>query len=109
LVAQFKFGSLVLRSNVSVEPMELYELFKSMGEIELLFDFLKNFLGRISRICRISIVWKLGRLLIMFLCCWCIGFMICYVVKSCWVGFLLLIFLAHLKYVFKVKINDHGV
>ena len=44
LEAQFKFGTIILRSNVSVSPRALFELYKVRGEIELLFDFLKNLL-----------------------------------------------------------------
>lgn len=43
---QFKFGTIVLRSNVAMDPCELYGLYKERLVIEGLFDFLKNLLGQ---------------------------------------------------------------
>ncbi len=106
LEVQFKFGCLVLRSNVSVGARELYELYKSRGEIELLFDFLKNLLGQDRSY--MSDQYSLEA--------WAfinhVSLLLVYRVYDLLRGegllgrFSVADFLAYLKYVFKVKIND---
>ena len=46
LEAQFRFGTIILRSNVLSAPRELFGLYKVRGEIEQMFDFLKNLLDQ---------------------------------------------------------------
>jgi len=46
LEVQFRFGTIILRSNVLSTPRELFELYKVRGEIEQMFDFLKNLLDQ---------------------------------------------------------------
>ena len=41
---QYKFGTVVIKTNVSKPPQEIYCLYKERGEIEQSFDFLKNLL-----------------------------------------------------------------
>ena len=41
---QYKFGTLVVKSNVLKTPQEIYNLYKERREIEQSFDFLKNLL-----------------------------------------------------------------
>ena len=44
LEKQFKFGSIVIKTNVAKSPEEIYCLYKERGQIEQSFDFLKNLL-----------------------------------------------------------------
>ena len=106
LEAQFKFGTIVLRSNVLVSPRELFELYKVRGEIELLFDFLKNLLEQDRSY--MSDQYSLEA--------WAfvnhVSLMLLYRVydllrtKELLNRFSIADFLTHLKYIFKVKIND---
>ena len=41
---QYKFGALVIKSNLGKTPQEIYCLYKQRGEIEQSFDFMKNLL-----------------------------------------------------------------
>jgi transposase len=41
---QYKFGAIVLKTNLDVPPQEIYCLYKERREIEQSFDFLKNLL-----------------------------------------------------------------
>jgi transposase len=106
LEAQFKFGTIVLRSNVSVTPRELYELYKVRGEIEQLFDFLKNLLEQDKSY--MSDQYSLEA--------WAfinhVSLLLLYRVydllrtNELLNRFSVADFLTHLKYIFKVKIND---
>ena len=44
LERQFKFGAIILRSNLQKTPEEIYAIYKERREIEQTFDFLKNLL-----------------------------------------------------------------
>ena len=44
LKRQFKFGAIILRTNLQKTPEEVYGIYKERGEIEQTFDFLKNLL-----------------------------------------------------------------
>ena len=106
LEAQFRFGTIVLRSNVLVSPGELFGLYKVRGEIELLFDFLKNLLEQDRSY--MSDQYSLEA--------WAfvnhVSLMLLYRVydllrtKELLNRFSVADFLTHLKYIFKVKIND---
>ncbi len=41
---QYDFGTIVMQTNLNDAPQKIYELYKSRGQIEQSFDFLKNFL-----------------------------------------------------------------
>lgn len=45
---QYKFGTITFQTNLSDEnsPEKIYKLYKTRGEIEMTFDFLKNLLGQ---------------------------------------------------------------
>ena len=43
---QYRFGTIAFRSNLSDSPKEIYRLYKTRGEIEQTFDFLKNLLDQ---------------------------------------------------------------
>ena len=43
---QYCFGTISFRSNLSDSPKEIYRLYKTRGEIEQTFDFLKNLLDQ---------------------------------------------------------------
>ena len=106
LEAQFRFGTIILRSNVSAAPRELYELYKVRGEIEQLFDFLKNLLEQDRSY--MSDQYSLEA--------WAfvnhVSLMLLYRVydllrtNDLLSRFSVADFLTHLKYIFKVKIND---
>ena len=44
LEKQYDFGTIVMQTNLDDDPQKIYELYKSRGQIEQSFDFLKNFL-----------------------------------------------------------------
>ena len=44
LERQYKFGSIIIKTNTGKTPQETYYLYKERGEIEQSFDFLKNLL-----------------------------------------------------------------
>ncbi|MDR0947288.1 MAG: transposase, partial [Ruminococcus sp.] len=41
-----KFGTIALKSNLNLSPKEIYETYKTRGQIEQTFDFLKNLLDQ---------------------------------------------------------------
>lgn len=41
---QYDFGTIIMQTNLKDDPQKIYELYKSRGQIEQSFDFLKNFL-----------------------------------------------------------------
>lgn len=43
---QYDFGSIVIRTNVNKSPDDIFAVYKSRGEIEQCFDFLKNLLDQ---------------------------------------------------------------
>ena len=102
---QYKFGVIVLKSNVSKEPKEIYFLYKERMEIEQSFDFLKNLLEQdksymqneksletwafINHIA-LMLNYKIYKLLRE---------------KKMLSKFSVADFLSHLKYIFKAKIN----
>jgi transposase len=45
LQKQYDFGTILLRTNRTDSPEEIYKLYKTRAEIEQTFDFLKNLLG----------------------------------------------------------------
>jgi transposase len=103
---QYKFGSIAIKTNVSKSPKEIYFLYKERGEIEQSFDFLKNLLEQDKSymqneksletwafINHISLMlnYKIYNLLRK---------------KGLLSKFSVADFLSHLKYIFKVKINE---
>lgn len=105
LEKQYKFGTIVIKTNAGKTPQETYYLYKERGEIEQSFDFLKNLLEQDKShmqnakslegwafINHISLMlnYKIYNLLRekKLLSKWSVAD-----------------FIAHLKYVFKVKIN----
>lgn len=44
LEKQYKFGSIVMKTNINKPAQEIYAIYKERGEIEQSFDFLKNLL-----------------------------------------------------------------
>jgi transposase len=106
LEAQFNFGTIVLRSNVLVTSRELYELYKVRGEIEQMFDFLKNFLEQDKSYMQNEYSLEAWAFINH------VSLMLLYRVydllrtKELLGRFSVADFLAHLKCIFKVKIND---
>lgn len=106
LEGQFKFGTIVLKSTVAKDPCVLYGLYKARGEIEQSFDFLKNFLEQDKSYMQSE----------QSLEAWAfinhISLLLNYRVynllreKELLAKFSVADFLSHLKYIFKVKIND---
>ena len=43
---QYSFGTIAFRSNIDDVPEKLFQLYKTRGEIEQSFDFLKNLLDQ---------------------------------------------------------------
>jgi len=102
---QYKFGTMILKHNTSKTPQEIYSLYKERGEIEQSFDFLKNLLEQDKSymqdaksletwafINHVSLLlnYKIYNLLRE---------------KKLLAIFSVADFIAHLKYIFKVKIN----
>jgi len=103
---QYKFGTIALKHNTSKSPSEIYCLYKERGEIEQSFDFLKNLLEQDKSymqdaksletwafINHISLLlsYKIYNLLRE---------------KKLLSNFSVADFIAHLKYIFKVKISE---
>ena len=103
---QYKYGTIVVKSNVSKPPQDIYNLYKERWEIEQSFDFLKNLLEQDKSfmqneksletwafINHISIMlnYKIYNLLRE---------------KKLLSKFSVADFISHLKYIFKVKINN---
>jgi transposase len=106
LESQFKFGTIVLKTSVSVCSKELYELYKARGEIEQMFDFFKNLLEQDRSFMQNEYsleAWAFVNH---------VSLMLIYRVynllreNDLLCRFSVADFLAHLKYVFKVRIND---
>jgi len=106
---QYKFGSIVLKTNVAKSAKEVYFLYKERAEIEQSFDFLKNLLEQDKSymqneksletwafINHISLMlnYKIYNLLRE---------------KNMLSKFSVSDFLSHLKYIFKVKINGSWI
>jgi transposase len=103
---QYKFGTIAMRTNASKTPQETYNIYKERVEIEQSFDFLKNFLEQDKSymqneksletwafINHVSLMlnYKIYNLLRR---------------KDLLSKFSVADFISHLKYIFKVKIND---
>jgi len=103
---QHKFGTIVIKSNASIKSQKIYNLYKERWEIEQSFDFLKNlleqdksfmqneksleswaFINHISLMLNYKIYNLLRR-------------------KNLLSKFSVADFISHLKYIFKVKINN---
>jgi transposase len=106
LEVQYRFGIIVLKTNVCVSPLEVYGLYKARGEIEQMFDFLKNFLEQDKSYMRNEFsleAWAFVNH---------VSLMLTYGIynllreKNLLSKFSVADFLVHLKYIFKVKIND---
>lgn len=114
LEVQYRFGTIILRSNVCCDVVSgggggccgLYLLYKVRGEIEQMFDFLKNFLEQDKSYMQDAYgleAWAFVNH---------VSLMLFYRVydllrtKELLGRFSVADFLSHLKYIFKVKIND---
>jgi transposase len=106
LEVQYKFGTIILKTNVSVSAKKLYELYKARGEIEQMFDFLKNLLEQDRSYMQNEYSLEAWAFINH------ISLMLTYRIynllqeKDLLSVFSVADFLAHLKYIFKVKIND---
>jgi transposase len=106
LEGQYKFGTIILKTNVSVSAKKLYELYKARGEIEQMFDFLKNLLEQDRSYMQNEYSLETWAFINH------ISLMLTYRIysllqeKGLLSVFSVADFLAHLKYIFKVKIND---
>jgi len=104
--SQYKFGAIAMKTNTFKTPQETYSIYKERMEIEQAFDFLKNlleqdksymqneksletwaFINHISLILNYKIYNLLRR-------------------KELLAKFSVADFISHLKYIFKVKINN---
>lgn len=100
---QYKFGTIILKSNLIKTPQEIYNLYKERGEIEQSFDCLKNFLEQDK--CYMQNEQSLGS--------WAfinhLSLMLNYKVynllrtKELLSKFSVADFFCHLKYIFKIK------
>jgi transposase len=103
---QYKFGTIVMKSNLSKKPQNIYELYKERGEIEQSFDFLKNLLEQDKSYMQNEKSLETWAFINH------ISLVLCYKIynllrkKALLSKFSVAGFLSHLKYIFKVKIND---
>jgi transposase len=103
---QYKFGTIALKTNVSKTPQEIYNLYKERREIEQSFDFLKNLLEQDKSFMQNEKSLETWAFINH------ISLMLNYKIynllreKKQLSNFSVADFLSHLKYIFKVKIND---
>jgi len=103
---QYKFGTMVIKTNASKTPQEIYCLYKERGEIEQTFDFLKNLLEQDKSFMQNEKSLETWAFINH------ISLMLSYKIynllreKKLLSKFSIADFLSHLKYIFKVKIND---
>ena len=103
---QYKFGTIVLKSNLDETPEEIYNIYKKRHEIEQTFDFLKNLLDQDKSYMqneRSLEAWAFINH---------ISLLLCYLVynrlseKKLLSKFSVEDFFTHLKYIFMVKAGD---
>jgi transposase len=106
LTRQFKFGTIVLKSNLSLTAQQIYCYYKERAQIEQTFDFLKNLLDQ-DRSYMQSQNSMEGWAFINH-----ISLLLCYKLynllreKELLSKFSVPDFIAHLKFIHKVKISD---
>ena len=106
LEVQYRFGTIILKTNVLDGPKEVYLLYKARWEVEQLFDFLKNLLEQDKSYMQNEYSLEAWAFINH------VSLLLMYRVynllreKGLLSRFSVADFLAHLKYVFKVKIND---
>ena len=103
---QYKFGTIALKHNTAKTPSEIYCLYKERGEIEQSFDFLKNLLEQdksYMQDAKSLESWAFINHITLLL-----NYKIYNLLreKKLLTKFSVADFIAHLKYIFKVKFNN---